>query len=180
VAYTPGKPIVGVAETPKTRWRTVPYTGGRGLDLGCGAERLFNTEFVLSIDNGHDTDLGQVAQANVQADARDLSMFSAGKWDYVYSSYLLQYFPYEQVHVVLRDWMRVIKVNACVVLYLPDAEQYPRVGTPQAHPRQQWDVTYDAVVEAMVKTTWNWDLCDFQKCSDDDEYSHFYAFRKLK
>ena len=107
-------------------------------------------------------------------------MFAAGQWDYVFSSYLLQYFEYKHLPQVLRDWMRVIKNNGNLVLYLPDDQQYPKVGQPGAHPRQLWDVNYDRVVEAMQKTTCNWDLVDFQKCSDEDEYSLFFAFKKLK
>lgn len=180
MARNPAVPIVNVNETSKTRWRTVPYTAGRGLDLGCGVEKLFNTEFVIGVDNGSDSQIGLAPQPNLSFDARDLSTFTANQFDYVYSSYLLHYFPYEEVHKTLREWFRVCKTGACVVLYLPDERLYPKVGQPGAHPMQKWDVNYERVVEAMEKTTWNWDLCDYQVCDQDDEYSLFWAFRKLK
>lgn len=180
MAYKPGQPIVNVNETAKTRWRAVPYTAGRGLDLGCGAQRLFETEYVVGLDNGEDADIGLPGAPNLRGDARDLGMFAAGHWDYVYSSYLLQYFPYEQIHTALREWLRVVKTHAYVSLYLPDAEQYPKVGTPQAHPKQKWDVTYDLVTAALEKTAWNFDLCHFEKCDQGDEYSLYFVVQKLK
>jgi len=188
LARNPSFPIVNVQETPKTRWRAVPYTGGRGLDLGCGGCRLFDTEFCVGIDNGSDVDIGAQIAPNMSADAKELSIFGSGQWDYVYSSHLLHYFPYEETHKIVREWMRVIKTGACVVLYLPDERLYPKVaeparginGEPMAHPKQKWNVNYDRVVELMEKTTWNWDLCDYQVCERDDEYSLFFAFRKLK
>jgi SAM-dependent methyltransferase len=179
LARNPAAPILNVNETAKTRWRTVPYTAGKGLDLGCGAQKLFETEFVLGIDNGYDADMGQPIAPNLSLDARDLSLFSSGQFDYVYSSFVLHYFPYEQVPQVLREWVRVCKTGACVVLYLPDENQYPKVGTPGAHPKQKWDVNYERVVEAMERTTWDFDLCEFQKCEQDDEYALFFSFRKL-
>jgi len=188
MARNPAFPIVNVNETAKTRWRAVPYTAGRGLDIGCGAQRLFETEFVCGVDNGRDGEMGLPVTPNVQIDAVELAAFSAGQWDYAYSSYLLQYFPYKQVPEALRNWMRVIKTNAHVVLYLPDEKQYPKCAEPErgipaapdAHPRQLWNVNYDRVVEAMAKTAWNWDLVDYQVCDQNDEYSLFFAFKKLK
>ena len=174
-------------ETPKTRWRTVPYTAGRGLDLGCGAERLFDTEFVIGIDDGHDArHFGSPVAANLQIDAKNLLPLSSGSWDYVYSSWLLQYFPYADVPGVLREWMRVLKPLGLLVLYLPDASQFPKCNEegvspePGAPPMHKWNVTYDRLVEALEKTHWNWDIIDFQHCDQDDEYSLFMVVRKLK
>ena len=184
--FTPGAPY-GVAEVAKTRWRSVPFTNGRGLDLGCGQQRLFDTEFVVGIDNGAATQLGHQINANLQMDAKELP-FSVGTWDYVFSSYLLQEFPYKDVPAVLRDWMRVIKPGGSLSLYLPDEELVPKVAEPErgikeqsgALPGQKWNVNYDRVVEAMQRTAWNWDLHYFEKCHADDEYSLYFAFKRLK
>jgi len=170
----------GVNEVAKTRWRAVPYTAGSGLDLGCGAQRLFDTEFVVGIDNGADGERGIQVAPNLRADAKALTMFAAGSWDYVFSSFLLQNFPYADVAAVLRDWLRVVKVGGCLVLYLPDADQVPKVGEPGSLPGQQWDVTYETIVNALERTGHNWDLCDYQRCSANDEYALFFAVRKLK
>ena len=41
-------------------------------------------------------------------------------------------------------------------------------------------MNYDRVVDAMSRSGHNWDLVYFEKCKDDDEYSLFFAFKKLK
>ena len=175
-------------ETPKTRWRCVPWTPGKGLDVGCGRERLFDTEFVVGVDNGQDAErLGIPIQANMRADAKELP-FAAGYWDFVYSSFLLQQFPYKDVPNVLREWMRVIKIGGTLVLYLPDEDQVPKVtdpelkliAEPQSDGAQQWNVNYARVVAAMEKVHFNWDLCHFEKCDKEDEYALFFVFRRLK
>ena len=180
MARNPAVPVVGVRETPKTRWRTVPYTAGRGLDLGCGSERLFDTEFVVGIDNGADQQYGTPISANIQADASDLSVFAAGQWDFVFSSFLLQYFPYEKVPEVLRHWFRVVKPGGNLFLYLPDDQQYPKVGQVGSHPSQKFDVNYDCIVEAAKRSAWNWDLELYEVCDKNDEYALAFSFRKLK
>jgi SAM-dependent methyltransferase len=175
-------------ETPKTRWRAVPWTAGSGLDLGCGQERLFETDFVFGIDNGQDAENLRIpVRASMRCDARALP-FSAGQWDFVYSSFLLHQFPYKEVPDVLREWMRVVKIGGALVLYLPDADQVPKVNEPElgivAEPQcaagHAWNVTYERVVAAMEKVAFNWDLCYFEKCDRDDEYALFFAFRRLK
>jgi predicted SAM-dependent methyltransferase len=176
------------SETPKTRWRAIPYTSGRGLDIGCGKDRLFESEYVIGVDNFDDAQRGLSVQASIKADARDLSQFSGGAWDFIYSSFLLQRFPYKDVPNVLREWMRLLKANCNLVLYLPDADTFPKCAEPElgvgaeggADTLQQWNVTYERVVAAMEKVAFNWDLIYFEKCCADDEYGLFFVFRRLK
>lgn len=176
-------------ETAKTRWRAVPFTAGKGLDLGCGKARLFDTEFVVGVDNGYAAERYQLPiQPNIKLDARDLSQLASGSWDFVYSSFLLQEFPYKDVPNVLREWLRLVKVNGTLVLYLPDADQVPKVAEPelgiepelQHNGDQKWNVTYERLVAAMEKVAFNWDLVHFEKCSSDDEYALFFVFQRLK
>lgn len=180
MARNPDATIVNIRETPKTRWRTVPYTAGRGLDVGSGAEKLFETEYVIGVDNCSDVNIGAMVAPNLQADGRELAMFADAQFDFVFSSFFLQYLEYKDVPNTLRHWMRVIKPLGSVVLYLPDEKQYPKVGEPGAHPLQKWNCNYDNVVEAMSKTAWNWDLVHYEVCDQRDEYALFFAFQKLK
>lgn len=182
---TPASP----AETQKTRWRAVPFTAGRGLDIGCGPAKLFDTEFVIGIDSGYDNEHhGVPVNANLRLDARDLSQFAGGGWDFVYSSFLLQYFPYEEVPEILRGWFRLIKVGGTMVLYVPDEDQYPKCAEPErgigaeqgVHPAHRWNINYGRLVAAMEKVALNWDLVEYQVCSGDDEYALWFVFRRLK
>ena len=171
-------------ETPKTRWRTVPWTGGTGLDLGCGREKLFDTEFVIGLDDGREGPI----QANLKADVFKDLPFATGVYDYAYSSFVLQQAPYKDVPQILREWMRVIKVGACLILYLPDEEQFPKCNEPEREiaaeagndTKQAWNVNYDRVIVAVARTAWNWDLCHFERCDKNDEYALFFVFRKLR
>jgi SAM-dependent methyltransferase len=188
MTWSPLTPPSG-SEVQKVRWRAVPYTAGRGLDLGCGREKLFDTEFVVGVDNGYDAEQhGATINANLKLDVRDLSQLASGAWDYVFSSFVLQYFPYRDVPNVLRDWMRLVKVGGCVCLYLPDEDQFPKcredereiIAESGTHPAQKWNVNYARVVAAMEKVAFNWDLCEYKVCSGDDEYALWFVFRRLK
>ena len=161
-------------ETGKIRWETVPFCRGRGLDLGCGPKKLF--PHVIGIDNRKDTELfGIQMKPDLLLDVTDLSMFSNGSMNFVYSSHTLEHFPYEDVPKILREWWRVITVGGFLILYLPDEDTYPKVGEPGANPDHKWNVNAAKVCEAMPK---GWELIEDQKRSDANEYSIFLVFRK--
>ena len=97
----------------------------------------------------------------------------------VFSSHLLEHIPYENVPKTLSEWMRVLKTGGHLSLYVPDEEEYPKMGTEHANPDHKWDVNYAKVVAAMEKVPYDWDLIDFQRRDQADEYSLFFVFLKL-
>lgn len=177
-------------EMAKTRWRATQYLRGRGLDLGCGPEKVLDTKNVLGVDSCKDVDMFGIAMnPDIKADVEALDMFAAGSMDYVFSSHTLEHIHWEKVPSVLREWMRLVKVGGHLVLYLPDEGQYPKcaeplrgifVPEPHCNLDHKWNVSYARIVEAMEKTGANWDLVAYEVCSKEDEYSLFFAFRKLK
>jgi SAM-dependent methyltransferase len=177
-------------ETAKTRWRAVPYTRGKGLDLGCGNEKLWDTKNVIGIDSCKDAELfGHIINPEIKMDVESLSIFGSATVDFVFSSHVLEHFEYRKVPDILREWFRVVKVGGYVVLYLPDEDQYPKCGEPErgillseqyANSDHKWNVNYDRVVAAAEKACPAWDLVAFERCEADDEYSLFFAFKKLK
>ena len=99
-------------ESSKTRWRAVPFIRGTGLDIGCGREKLMDTQFVIGIDDN--SDLGRFniqANANIYMDCKDFGRFSSGAYDFAFSSHLLEHFYYKDVPAVLREWMRVVRMG---------------------------------------------------------------------
>ena len=107
----------------------------------------------------------------------------------MFSSHLLEHFPKKDVAGILREWMRVVRIGGNLILYLPDEDQYPKCkevergfmeNEPWVNQTHFWNVNYDEVVAQMERTGFNWDLVYFEKCSQDDEYSLFFCFRKLK
>lgn len=164
-------------EASKISWEIVRWTRGRGLDLGCGPKATF--PHFIRVDNLKDTHLfGHHIKPDVRVDtAEDLSVFGSESMDFVFSSHLLEHIEPEKVVKTLREWMRVIRLNGYLVLYLPDEDQYPKVGEAEANPDHKWNVSCSHLLEYMAKCG-SWDLVDFQKRSAGDEYSLFFVFQK--
>jgi ADP-heptose:LPS heptosyltransferase/predicted SAM-dependent methyltransferase len=163
-------------ESAKIRWEIVKYTRGRGLDLGCGPVKQF--PHWIGVDNKRDSELfGFEIKPDVMANCEDLSLFASNSLDFCFSSHLLEHYFYEKVPAILKEWMRVIKPKGYLVLYLPDEDEYPKVGTEGANKDHQWNVSYQKVIDAMQDTSW--DLVDFQKRNQDTEYSLYFVFQKV-
>lgn len=161
-------------EARKIVWELIPYARGRLLDIGCGAYKVL--PHAIGVDNGHHW--GRQQESLHVETAADLGILASGMADTCFSSHLLEHFHYKDVPGVLREWFRVTKQGGHVILYLPDEDQYPKVGEPQANPDHKFDVSYDRIVEALEQVPCGWDMVDFQKRSEDDEYSLWFVVKK--
>lgn len=164
-------------EASKIRWETVPYFHGRVLDIGCGPYKCF--PHWIGVDNGHHW--GPAGRSTfVQCDAKKLDLFMSQSCDAVFSSHLLEHFEYEDAPAVLSEWVRVIKPNGHLMLYLPDEDQYPKVGEPYANPDHKWNVNFERVLDAMRTLKRGWDLIEYEVRSAEDEYSLWFVFRMIQ
>lgn len=189
-------------ESFKARWALVPWTRGRGLDLGCGPNKLF--PHFIGVDSCKDAVLyGNFTKPDIVVQtATELPMFASGSMDFVLASHLLEHIPLtghdarqfsdvimralaEKMMIekhstveALREWMRVLKVGGNLVILVPDMEEYPLVGEKGANPDHTWNCSYDSVVEQMKKTGCAFDLVEFQKRNKDQEYSLMFVFQK--
>ncbi|MGH8471427.1 MAG: class I SAM-dependent methyltransferase [Gammaproteobacteria bacterium] len=163
-------------EAAKIKHLIVPYTRGRVLDLGCGPYKAY--PHFIGVDNGHHArEFGWQFKPDIHIeDCSRLDIFRDESVDAVFSSHLLEHI--EDYKAALKEWWRVIKPGGHLVLYLPDEDEYPRVGEPGANPDHKWNVNYDKVVDAM-KAVGSWDLIEFEKRNGGDEYSLLFVFRKL-
>lgn len=167
-------------EAGKVKYEIVPYTRGRVLDLGCGPNKAW--PHFIGVDNGHhDQAFGWENKADILVDSCEkLDLFQSGSVDAVFSSHLLEHIA--NYGAALREWMRVVKTGGYLILYLPDEDEYPKVGTEYANPDHKWDVNYDRVVKAMEEVPAGWDLVEFQKRNQDtpegNEYSLLFVFQK--
>lgn len=160
-------------EAAKIRWEVVPYFHGRILDLGCGEFKTF--PHWIGVDNGK-----MWGKLHVDApieDALKLDLFASHSCDGVFSSHLLEHIPFEDVPAALAEWCRVIKPGGHLMLYVPDENDYPKVGEYGANPDHKWNVNYEKVVAAMERLDRGWDLIDFQRRNEDDEYSLLFVFK---
>jgi predicted SAM-dependent methyltransferase/ADP-heptose:LPS heptosyltransferase len=166
-------------EAAKISWEIVRWTRGRGLDIGAGLYRTF--PHFITVDNNIDAQIfgHQMPRPDVfVSDAGDLSLFANESMDFIFSSHMLEHVEEDRLVKVLKEWWRVLKNDAYLVLYLPDEDQYPKVGEEGANPDHKWNVSYNAVVKLMEHVG-AWNLRDFQKRSEADEYSLYFVFQKL-
>lgn len=161
-------------ESAKIKYEIVTYTRGRGLDLGCGPSKAY--AHFIGVDNLASTRLfGTRMQPDVVVnDCLDLSLFATGSMDFCFSSHLLEHIT--DYKTALAEWMRVVKIGGHLVLYVPDEDEYPKVGEPGANPDHKWNVNYDRVFEAMPD---GFNLVRFEKRNDGYEYSLFFVFEKI-
>lgn len=156
----------------------VPYTRGRGLDLGCGNDKAFS--HFIGVDNGGV--FGQGRGENVKSDIRDLSMFATDSMDFVFSSHALE--DLEDTVGALTEWWRVIKPGGHLVLYLPHADFYPNVGQPGANPDHAHDFRPHDIIRAMRAvcdaTETNAVMLENEERNGGNEYSFFQVYQKRK
>ena len=162
-------------EAGKVMWDLVPYTRGLVLDIGCGPHKAF--PHFVGVDNRADSQLFHTAMNPeiTVSDASDMPMFASSQYDAIFSSHLLEHIvDYKKA---LKEWWRLVKEGGHLCLYLPDEDEYPKVGEPGANIDHKWNVNYDKIVDAMMEIG-SWDLLRFEKRNGGNEYSLFFVFKK--
>lgn len=164
------------SESMKIVWELVPYTNGRGLDLGCGPSKAF--PHFIGVDNNKDEALFGIRAKEadiIVPTCERLDMFASDSMDFVFSSHLLEHIKDHKA--ALREWWRVIKVGGHLVIYLPHKALYPNIGTEGANPDHVHDFVPSDIVDAM-KDCGGWDLLRNEDRADGTEYSFFQVYRK--
>lgn len=160
-------------ESRKIKWEVVPYTVGRGLDIGSGPRKIF--EHFISVDNCHHSKFGWLIRPDVEADAQKIDMFASASMDFVFSSHLLEHI--DDTAKTLKEWWRVIKPGGYLVLYLPHKNFYPNVGQPHANQDHKHDFLPDDII-GLMKDFGSWDLVRNEDRNEDKEYSFFQVYKK--
>lgn len=162
-------------EAAKIRFEVVQYTRGKVLDLGCGPYKAF--PHFIGVDN-----LDAVSRFGAQftpdmvADCARLDAVEDASMDAVFSSHLLEHI--EDYRSALADWWRVIKVGGYLVLYLPHADLYPRMGQPGSNPDHKHDFVPVDIIKAMESAAAGWDVVVSEERDQGTEYSFLQVFRK--
>lgn len=163
-------------ETAKIRFELVPYTRGRGLDIGCGPEKAF--PHFWGIDSNVDEELFGIRAEGadlIAPDGTKLDWMGDETMDFVYSSHMLEHV--KDYAGALREWWRVIKPGGYLCLYLPHKDLYPNIGTPGANPDHKHDfVPMD--IEAAMFEVGRWDLVRNEDRNGTNEYSFFQVYQK--
>ena len=149
----------------------VHYTRGKCLDLGCGPRKCWPD--MIGID------LNPNSNADIKAPIDTLPLFASNSMDAVFSSHALEDFAEEDISRVLKEWSRVIKVGGNLVLYVPSANLYPKIGEPGANLAHKVNI-YPGDVERWLKgaTECGWTQLEQEERNELNEYSLFLVFQK--
>lgn len=161
-------------ENQKIKWHLVPFTRGRGLDLGCGPQKTF--PHFIGVDNGHHA---QAFGWNIKPDmhvetCEDLGVFASQSMDFVFSSHLLEHI--QDTKKTLKEWWRTLKVGGYLCLYLPHKDFYPNIGTEGSNPDHKHDFLPIDIERQMPA---GWDLLINEERNEGTEYSFFQVYKKL-
>jgi len=107
--------LVAPSETAKCRSRLAKYCTGQGCDLGAGNEFPI-VPWAITVD------INANACPQVLGNATRLDWLADNELDFVYSSHLLEDFV--DTEMVLREWLRVLKLNGFLTLFGPDEQIY--------------------------------------------------------
>lgn len=158
-------------ESLKIKYEIVKYTRGRGLDLGCGLQKPF-PHFIGMDDGRYSPNIPDVV-----GDVTDLSMFSDGSMDFVFSSHCLEHI--ENTKAALAEWWRVLKHGGYLVLYLPHKNYYPNIGQPGTNPTHCHDFLPEDI-ERLMLDVGVWDLAVNENRGDNEaEYSFLQVYQKF-
>lgn len=163
-------------ESAKVRYEVLPYLAEGGLDIGCGPAKVW--PHLIGIDSGKDSELFGIAMKPdiVVKDASRLGIFADRSADAVFSAHLLEHIADWQA--ALREWWRLVKVGGHLVLYLPHANLYPRIGQPGANPDHKHDFEPDQIIDFFRLAFPDWSLVENQTRAEGHEYSFLLVLRK--
>jgi len=85
------------------------YCKGEGLDIGYGGDLIHETAFGFDIEHG---------------DATYLKMFKDKKFDYIYSSHLIEHL--NKPELALGNWWKLLKEGGYLISYLPHRDLYEK------------------------------------------------------
>lgn len=108
------------SETSKVRSSLGKYCIGNGIDIGFGGDPILPS--AISIDLSEPYAKYKNNHLNLKGSGDNLYWFKDNVLDYVYSSHLLEDFT--DTKAVINEWLRVIKPNGNLVLFLPDEQIY--------------------------------------------------------
>jgi len=109
-----------ISETSKCRDRLAQFCQGDGIDIGFGGDPILPTSICIDLPAPYARYLEH--PQHLHGDGSNLTWFRDDSLDYVYSSHLLE--DFEDTVTVLREWLRVLKPGARLVLFLPDEQIY--------------------------------------------------------
>ena len=108
------------SETSKVRKSLDIFCKGNGIDIGFGGDPI--TKSAITVDLEFPYAKYENNPLHLKGSGDNLYWFKDGVLDYVYSSHLLE--DFEDTKSVLEEWIRVLKPNGHLILFLPNEQLY--------------------------------------------------------
>jgi len=109
-------------ETSKLKklWNSneLSYFKGKGIDIGCGTDPVFEDVYKFDIDQG---------------DANKISDYVKKQFDFVYSSHCLEHM--DDPNFTISEWWKLVKPGGFLIVIVPDEDLYeqgifPSISNP--------------------------------------------------
>lgn len=157
-------------EVAKVRNRVISYCRGFGLDIGCGGEKIKSDAIGIDLQ-------GDGADIRLDLSANDsLRMFANDSMDFVFSSHVLE--DFKSPKIMLQEWWRVVKPGGYLILYGPDPDFYPRIGTEGANPNHKYDLYWQDVWKIINSFASNAKIIHHSRHNESNEYSWLLIVKK--
>lgn len=154
-------------ESAKIAHLVVPYSRGRGLDIGCGKRKCWPR--MIGVDRDPRTN------ADIIGPGETLDLFADGSMDYVFSAHLLEHI--RDAGAALRGWWRLVRPGGHLILYLPHRHLYPNIGQFGANPDHKHDFLPEDII-GLMRGLGGWDLIENETRPRNNECSFFQVYRK--
>ena len=129
-------------EAFKFRNRVMKYLQGNVLDLGVDDSKITPWAIGVDLSRVHDG-------VNIVGDVTDLYWFHNSVFDAVVSSHCLE--DIKDTYKTLCEWLRVVKHEGHLILYLPHKDFYPNIGQPYANAGHQHDFVPEDIINIMAQ-----------------------------
>lgn len=168
MTWKPDLPYIPVVEL--SRPRLLQYCGGMGLDLGCGPSKIKPTAIGVDVEEHEGV-------TNLCLDIEEgLPMLADASMDFVFSSHYLEHTK-NAINVLL-EWWRILKPGGNLVLVLPHADLYPRIGQPGSNPDHKFDYYPDDLFRMMNEFA-AYEVLHNEVRNQGDEFSFELVFKKV-
>jgi len=112
-----------MSETASSRSILAPYCVGKGIDCGFGGDLVVPHAWAYDMVGGSYGAVGQDRQ-QLRGDCRKFPWLCDNALDFIYSSHLLEDFYFSELLDILKEWRRVLREGAVLVLNCPDQSRF--------------------------------------------------------
>jgi len=143
---------------------------GVGLDLNPAKEKIVKSAIGIGLEKSSHIDIQLDLSAN-----DSLRIFSNDYFDYIFAARQLGRFT--ATEAALKEWWRIVKYGGYLILYEPDADYYPRFGTPGCDDSHKKDLYWQDAWK-ILRGFGNAKLVSASRHNDSNEYSWQLVVKK--